>query len=113
MEIINKPLPSFTVQQDGNPVLYISQDFVSCFGSRVKMPPNFYGSFLAFVHNICSGHRVGFILPDALLDLPLPSKALLERYINAADEELGPACVDPWVEWCRQVLRQSHTQAKR
>lgn len=37
-------------------------------------------------------------------EIQAPTEAQLAEYIHAADAELGPACADPWVEWCRQAL---------
>lgn len=34
-----------------------------------------------------------------------PTPEQVEKYIDYADSELGPACCEEWVEWCRQVLR--------
>lgn len=34
-----------------------------------------------------------------------PTKEQVEKYIEAADLELGPECADAWVEECRKALR--------
>lgn len=36
-----------------------------------------------------------------------PTAEEIENYIHSADAELGPECVEGWVEWCRQALRKS------
>lgn len=40
-----------------------------------------------------------------------PTPAQIEKYIEAADLELGPECSDSWVEWCRQALREALARA--
>lgn len=35
----------------------------------------------------------------------------VERYINAAESELGPACGDDFAEWCAKVLREAASRS--
>ena len=35
----------------------------------------------------------------------IPTKEQIEKYIQAADTELGPFCTEEWVQWCRNLLR--------
>jgi len=40
-----------------------------------------------------------------------PTKEQIEKYISAADDELGPECVDSWVEDIRGYLRAWEAQS--
>jgi hypothetical protein len=42
----------------------------------------------------------------------IPTKEQIEKYIQAADSELGPECEDDWVEWCRLALRAAQSAAE-
>lgn len=37
----------------------------------------------------------------------------IEKYIEAADLELGPECTAEWVEECRQLLRNAYVLRKQ
>lgn len=39
-----------------------------------------------------------------------PTLEQVQKYIQYADAELGPECVEPWVEWCRKALLDSWFQ---
>ncbi len=39
--------------------------------------------------------------------LPVPTSEQVEKFINAAELDLGPESVHPWVDWCAAAIRDA------